>query len=83
MSKRGLATALAGVMATVFTGAALAAEETPGEVPITKDLTAVIALQGLPCGKVVSVAQQDTVGERPATVDGDPVARAHPSRPSG
>lgn len=58
MSKRGLATALIAVMMTVFAGAALAAEEVPGEVPITKDLTAVIALQGLPCGKVVSATQQ-------------------------
>jgi len=45
-------------MATVFAGAAFAAEEVPGEVPITKDLAAVIALQGLPCGKVVSATQQ-------------------------
>ena len=58
MSKRGLATALVAVMATVFAGAAFAAEEVPDEVPITKDLTAVIALQGLPCGKVVSATQQ-------------------------
>jgi hypothetical protein len=58
VSKRGLATALVAVMTTVFAGAAFAVEETPGEVPITKDLTAVIALQGLPCGKVVSATQR-------------------------
>lgn len=58
MSRRGLATALIAVMMTVVAGPALAAEEVPGEVPITKDLTAVIALQGLPCGKVVSATQQ-------------------------
>jgi hypothetical protein len=45
-------------MATVFAGAALAVEEAPGKIPVTKDLTAVIALQGLPCGKVVSATQQ-------------------------
>lgn len=30
----------------------------PPAVPVAKDLTAVIALQGLPCGQVVSVAQK-------------------------
>lgn len=29
-----------------------------GEVALNKDLTTVIALQGLPCGQVVSVKQQ-------------------------
>ena len=58
MSKRGLATALVAVMTAVFAGASVAVEETPGDVPITKDLTAVIALQGLPCGKVVSATRQ-------------------------
>ena len=33
-------------------------EETPGDVSVTRDLTAVIALQGLPCGNVVSATQQ-------------------------
>ena len=50
--------ALVGVMIDGFAGTALAAEEPPGDVPVTKDLTAVIALQGLPCGKVVSATQQ-------------------------
>jgi hypothetical protein len=36
----------------------LAAEEIAGDVAVAKDLTAVIALQGLPCGKVVDVIQQ-------------------------
>ncbi len=58
MSRRGLATALVAVTTTVFAGTSLATEETPGEVPITSDLTAVIALQGLPCGKVVSATQR-------------------------
>jgi hypothetical protein len=35
-----------------------AAEDTAGDVAVTKDLTAVIALQGLPCGQVVSAAKQ-------------------------
>ncbi|MBI2801075.1 MAG: hypothetical protein HYX63_12500 [Gammaproteobacteria bacterium] len=28
------------------------------DIPVAKDLSAVIALQGLPCGRVVSVKQQ-------------------------
>jgi len=58
LNERGLATALVADMTTVFDGTSLATEETPGEVPIARDLTAVIALQGLPCGKVVSATQQ-------------------------
>jgi hypothetical protein len=50
--------ALAGVMTTGFAAASLAADETSGDVPVTRDLTAVIALQGLPCGKVVSASQR-------------------------
>jgi hypothetical protein len=45
-------------MATGFAGSAQAAEDTPGDVPVARDLAAVIALQGLPCGKVVRAAQQ-------------------------
>jgi len=55
---RAAALALVGVMATGFAGTTLAAEEPPGDVPVARDLTAVIALQGLPCGKVVSATQQ-------------------------
>jgi hypothetical protein len=40
--------------ATFFAVPSLAADD----VPVSKDLTAVIALQGLPCGQVVSVKQQ-------------------------
>jgi hypothetical protein len=36
----------------------LAAEDTASDVPVAQDLTAVIALQGLPCGKVVSASKQ-------------------------
>ena len=58
MSIRAGALALAGMMTTGFMGASLAVEETPSDVSVAKDLTAVIALQGLPCGKVVSVTPQ-------------------------
>ncbi len=58
MSIRAGALALVGVVTTGFVGIALAAEETPGDVSVTKDLTAVIALNGLPCGNVVSATQQ-------------------------
>jgi hypothetical protein len=50
--------ALIGLVTTGFAGSALAVEETPGDVSVTKDLTAVIALHGLPCGNVVSATQQ-------------------------
>lgn len=39
-------------------GTALAAEEAASDVTVAQDLTAVIALQGKPCGQVVSVTQQ-------------------------
>ncbi len=42
------------VMAMLFTKPSLAADD----VSILKDLTAVIALLGLPCGQVVSVIRQ-------------------------
>ena len=58
MSIRAGALALSGLVMTALAVTTLAAEETPGDVSIAKDLTAVIALQGLPCGKVVSVTQQ-------------------------
>jgi hypothetical protein len=44
-------------MSTGYPGASLATDET-GDVPVTRDLAAVIALQGLPCGKVVRASQQ-------------------------
>ncbi|MDH4167449.1 MAG: hypothetical protein OEV90_13710 [Gammaproteobacteria bacterium] len=58
MSIRAGAMVLIGVVTTGFTGTALAVEETPADVAVTKDLTAVIALHGLPCGNVVSATQQ-------------------------
>jgi len=58
VSKRAGALALAGLVMTGFAVTTLAAEEPPGDVPVTQDLTAVIALQGLPCGKVVTATQR-------------------------
>lgn len=58
MSKRVGAQALAGLVMTGFAVTVFAAEEPPGNVPVTQDLTAVIALQGLPCGKVVTATQR-------------------------
>ena len=45
------------VTAALHAAAAQAADPAATEVPVAKDLTAVIALQGLPCGQVVSVSQ--------------------------
>ena len=58
MSKRTRKPAVIGAVMAVLAGTALAAEEIPGDVSVAQDLTAVIALQGLPCGKVVSARQQ-------------------------
>lgn len=48
---------LALIVATILGGQQLLAADAP-TVPVAKDLTAVIALQGLPCGQVVSVTQK-------------------------
>ena len=58
MTKIAGALALAGVMTTLYATRPLAAEENASDVTVAKDLTAVIALQGLPCGQVVSASKQ-------------------------
>jgi len=55
-SARRLATML--VTTVLYAAPSLAADPATSEVSVEKDLTAVIALQGLPCGQVVSVSQQ-------------------------
>lgn len=40
-----------------YPGATLATDPPAGDVPVATDLAAVIALQGMPCGKVVSASQ--------------------------
>jgi hypothetical protein len=47
-----------GAVAMLCAGSLVAAEDTEGTVTVAKDLAAVIALQGLPCGRVVSASQQ-------------------------
>jgi hypothetical protein len=54
MKKRIQSWSLIVVLTMLFSGVSQAAED----VSITKDLTAVIALLGLPCGKVVSVIKK-------------------------
>ena len=46
------------VTTVLYAAPSLAADPATSEVSVEKDLTAVIALQGLPCGQVVSVSQQ-------------------------
>jgi hypothetical protein len=47
------------VVTTMFCGGpALAADEAASDVTVAKDLTAVIALQGMPCGQVISTSEQ-------------------------
>ncbi len=53
---RGLALVVVTTMLRV--GPALAADEAGSDVTVAQDLTAVIALQGMPCGKVVSTREQ-------------------------
>lgn len=45
------------VTVALYAAASQAADPAATEVPVAKDLTAVIALQGLPCGQVVNVSQ--------------------------
>jgi hypothetical protein len=40
-----------------YLGTTLATETPASDVPVATDLAAVIALQGMPCGKVVSASQ--------------------------
>ena len=54
MKKRIWSWILVMALTAFFTGVAQAADD----VTIAKDLSTVIALLGLPCGKVVSVAKQ-------------------------
>ena len=54
MSKRAKPWALAGVMTALFATPSLAADD----AAVRKDLTSAIALQGLPCGQVVSAVRQ-------------------------
>jgi hypothetical protein len=54
MKKRKLSWSLIVVLTMLFSGVSQAADD----VAITKDLTAVIALLGLPCGKVVTVVKK-------------------------
>jgi len=54
MTTRVKGWALAGVAATLMAGPAVAQES----AAVLNDLTAVIALQGLPCGQVVGATKQ-------------------------
>lgn len=54
MTTRAKGWALAGVGAMLMAGPAVAQES----AAVLKDLTAVIALQGLPCGQVVGASKQ-------------------------
>jgi hypothetical protein len=54
MKKRTLSWNIIAVLTMLFSGVSQAADD----VAITKDMTAVIALLGLPCGKVVTVERK-------------------------
>jgi len=54
----GMSLAMAAVVLVSYPGTSLAAADAASDVAVTQDLTAVIALQGLPCGRVVSATQE-------------------------
>ena len=57
--RRSLALVVATMVTMIwYAGAPLAADDAASEVTVARDLAAVIALQGLPCGQVVSATQQ-------------------------
>jgi len=53
----GMSLAMVAAALVTHSGTSLAAEDVASDVAVTQDLTAVIALQGLPCGRVVSATQ--------------------------
>lgn len=57
MNKRATSQALVIMVTTMSAGYTLADPPPASSVSTEKDLTAVIALQGLPCGQVVTVRQ--------------------------
>ena len=58
MNKLEKSLVVVAAMTMLGASAWLAAQEAVGDVKVAQDLTAVIALQGHPCGQVVSVATQ-------------------------
>jgi hypothetical protein len=58
MSKLEISLVLAAAAMMSYSGRELAAQGAAGDVAVAQDLTAVIALQGQPCGQVVSATQQ-------------------------
>lgn len=57
MKKIRMSLAMAAAALVSYPGTSVAAENVASDVAVTQDLTAVIALQGLPCGRVVSATQ--------------------------
>ena len=57
MKKIRMSLAMAAAALVSYPGTSLAAEDVASDVAVTQDLTAVIALQGLPCGRVISATQ--------------------------
>jgi hypothetical protein len=57
MKKIGMSLAMIAAVLVSYSGTSLAAEDAASDVAVTQDLTAVIALKGLPCGRVISATQ--------------------------
>ena len=58
MSKYAGALSFTSVLVTLCAWTSLDAQEASSDVAINKDLAAVLALQALPCGQVVSASKQ-------------------------
>lgn len=58
MKKIGMSLAMVAAALVSCPGTSLAAADSASDVAVTQDLTAVIALQGLPCGRVVAATQE-------------------------
>ena len=57
MKTIGMSLAMVAAAMMSYPGTSRAAEDAASDVTVMQDLTAVIALQGLPCGRVVSATQ--------------------------
>ena len=67
MTTRATGGVLVGVAATLIAGPAIAQER----AAVLKDLTALIVLQGLPCGQVVGATKQGENDYRASCQDGN------------
>ena len=71
MKTIGMSLAMVAAVMVSYSGTSLAVEDAASDVAVTQDLTSVIALQGLPCGRVLSATQQGEDDYTAACEDGN------------